>query len=265
MTKGYDVSHYQTGSLPADAEFAFIKATEGTTIADEMYATHLADARSRGLPLGHYHYVDGAAWQAEADWFLTHSDLRPGEAVALDAEGTFINTVSSVAWSGAWLDYVTAKTGAVGLLYSSDSTFDRYDWTPVTGRYGAWVARYGPHPTHPYTIWQYTDAPIDTDTTDLTQDQLRAMFAPKPTITNHIPEGVDMLVVFQAMYGCWWIIPADLSKKSFLHPNDKAGYEQLAKAAGVNLGEGAMSDDTLNRIPDVSGAAPVSVVAVPKQ
>ena len=268
MAKGYDLSHYQSGPIPGDAEFVFIKATQGTWQVDAMHDKHVADARNRGLVVGQYHYSDAGDPTTEAEYFIAHAGLEPGEAIVLDAEGVLTTRSNCVQWARAWLDHVVARTGAVGVLYASNSDLAARDWSPVTSKYHVWVARYGANPTVPYLIWQYTDSPLDTNTSPQTKDQLRARFAGLQYYTvitaNVIPKGVDMLVVFQAKFGCWWVIPADLSHKAFLHPNDKGGYEQLAKAAGVTLGEGALTDDTLNRIPDVAGAQAVAVVSIPK-
>lgn len=176
MAKGYDVSHYQAGPIPGDAEFVFVKATQGTWQVDLLHARHAADARSRGLVLGHYHYSDAGDPTAEADYFVAHADVRAGEAVVLDAEGALTRQPGCVQWALAWLDHVTARTGAVGLLYASNSDLAARDWTPVTRKYHVWAARYGAPPTVPHLIWQYTDAPLDTNTTSLTADGLRSLF-----------------------------------------------------------------------------------------
>src|SRR3954453_19425142 len=85
--QGIDVSHWQgqIGWLQVGAagfDFAFAKATEGTTYTDPTYGTNRSGGGGAGLPLGAYHFArpagtsDAAAIAsgiAQADSFLAYA------------------------------------------------------------------------------------------------------------------------------------------------------------------------------------------------
>src|SRR5687768_5676263 len=105
--QGIDVSHWQGNMNWATAynvgdRFAFIKATQGTTIVDPQFVNNRTAAKNAGLLVGFYHFAtpdsitdangDGRYDDAvaEADWFYANAAaymaagyLRP----VLDMEG----------------------------------------------------------------------------------------------------------------------------------------------------------------------------------
>src|SRR4051794_33029045 len=135
--KGIDVSHWQgqIGWLQVGAagfDFAFVKATEGTTYTDPTYGTNRSGAAAAGLRLGAYHFArpagtsDAAAIAsgiAQADSFLAYAQPRRGDLLpVLDLEKTGgLGVVRLTTWTQAFLDQVYARVGARPLIYASPS------------------------------------------------------------------------------------------------------------------------------------------------
>ena len=74
--RGVDVSHYQ-GEIDwevlssQDIDFAFLKATEGSSYVDDTYEYNCTEARKAGLAVGAYHFFsfDSAA-KTQAENFI---------------------------------------------------------------------------------------------------------------------------------------------------------------------------------------------------
>lgn len=177
MLRGIDISSWQVvrdwdAVQRSGVDFAIVKATGGTFYRNPAYAAQLAGARGAGLPVGHYHYayeaaVPGRGPEAEAAYFLAHSDVRPGEPVALDLE-------EPTAWDGAaefaerFMAAIDAALGLETLLYTYPSYItERGLGTPALAKRRLWFASYpqtpvpGPFPPAPWpwkeiTIWQWS-------------------------------------------------------------------------------------------------------------
>ena len=135
--KGIDVSHWQgqIGWLQVGAggyDFAFAKATEGTTYIDPTYVTNRAGATAAGLRLGAYHFArpvgtsDAAAIAsgiAQADYFVATAQPKRGDLLpVLDLEKTGgLGVTRLTTWTQAFLDQVYARLGAHPLVYASPS------------------------------------------------------------------------------------------------------------------------------------------------
>lgn len=177
MLKGIDISHWQAGLDIAStgAEFAIIKATQGTTFVDPSCDRHYQLAKKLGLKLGVYHYASGGDPIAEADWFVNNITGYIGEALlALDWEKTQNSRFSECAsWCIKFLNRVYERTGVRPLVYTSASVVNSHDWSKViNGNYGLWIAGWpdnrdswdipnftfsvGQWPF--YAVWQYTSS-----------------------------------------------------------------------------------------------------------
>lgn len=89
---GIDISHYQP-SMPAaqmaqnGAKFVIVKATSGASLVDDRLLQHVTEARSAGLKLGLYHWVDPIqSAPANANHFLNQINTLKPDFVALDVE-----------------------------------------------------------------------------------------------------------------------------------------------------------------------------------
>jgi GH25 family lysozyme M1 (1,4-beta-N-acetylmuramidase) len=155
--------------------FAYVKASEGTTYVDPMYATNRAGAERAGVLVGAFHYAqpdtsDGEA-AAEADQFVQTAAFRSGELLPmLDLEETNgLSPPELQAWVGSFLDRVYRRTGLRAGIYVSPSFWTTY--LNDTGSFAQngypvlWIAHWtsAASPRVPasnwggqgWTIWQY--------------------------------------------------------------------------------------------------------------
>jgi GH25 family lysozyme M1 (1,4-beta-N-acetylmuramidase) len=183
VTEGIDVSHYQnaidwTQVAAAGKRFAFMKASEGTTLVDETYSTNRAQAKAVGLYVGAYHFArpgpDLGSAVAEADYFLAMSQLEAGDLVpVLDLEDTGgLSPADLQVWVQAYLERIYERTGVHGLIYTSPTFWQNAmgdtAWFAMNGYPMVWVAHWttGPAPIVPagnwggdgWTFWQYSSS-----------------------------------------------------------------------------------------------------------
>jgi GH25 family lysozyme M1 (1,4-beta-N-acetylmuramidase) len=177
------VSHWQNEiNWPQVAasgkKFAFIKASESTTLVDEFYATNRAQAKALGMLVGAYHFArprrNAGDAIAEADYFLAMAQPVAGDLYpVLDLEVTGgLSPVELQEWVKAYLERIHERLGARGIIYTSP-TFWRNNmadtnWFAINGYRTLWVAHWtsGPSPSVPgenwggtgWTFWQYTSS-----------------------------------------------------------------------------------------------------------
>lgn len=95
--RGIDVAVYQPNIdwnvVKQHRDFAFIKATEGTSYVDPKFAQHRNGATAAGLPLGAYHYLQTSDGTAQARNFLRATNNYAGFQlpVAVDFEQGGVN------------------------------------------------------------------------------------------------------------------------------------------------------------------------------
>lgn len=149
MITGVDLSHFQGSpdfaAIKASGhDFVILKATEGTTYIDPVFATNRTAAHAAGLIVGLYHFGHGDTVAAEAAFFLkTIGALLVGEFLVLDDEVPAITP----AWAKAWNDAVYAATTVKPLDYMNRSTQNAGDWAPVVAdNDGEWLASYDGNP-----------------------------------------------------------------------------------------------------------------------
>lgn len=147
MLNGIDMASYQAGldfsKTPAD--FAIIKATEGTGYVNPDCNRAYANAKKNGVLVGLYHYANGGNPEAEADYFINSISNYIGSAVlALDWERANNPAFgkNDVAWCRAWLDRVYKRTKVRPLIYMSQSVTTAHNWQSVAKDTGLWVAQY---------------------------------------------------------------------------------------------------------------------------
>src|SRR5258706_8865445 len=159
---GADVSHYQgaSGISPSDwtqmysqgKRFAFIKASEGLTKADDAAMANNADRSTQaGLLVGVYHYPHPenrpttAGAVREADHFLAYAgtNIGPGRLrPVLDVEGSSANLSSAglTDWISAFRDEIIAHRGkgAAPIIYMNRS-FARDEVDSRLADYDLWL------------------------------------------------------------------------------------------------------------------------------
>jgi GH25 family lysozyme M1 (1,4-beta-N-acetylmuramidase) len=181
---GLDVSAAQGNvnwsTVKADgAQFAYVKATEGTYYTNPDFTQQYEGSYDVGLIRGAYAFANPSysSGTAQADYFVAHGGgwsadgkTLPGvldiEYNPYGAECYGLSQSGMVSWIRAFVNEYRAKTGRWAVIYSTADW-----WTTCTGNnsgFGSedplWLARFASSPgTLPagwgfYTIWQYADS-----------------------------------------------------------------------------------------------------------
>ncbi|MBX2928738.1 MAG: glycoside hydrolase family 25 protein [Saprospiraceae bacterium] len=164
---GIDVSHYQSrinwdtvAALPL--HFAFVKATEGATYTDSLFAMNWEAMKRIGIRRGAYHFFRPNAPPGEqARHFARTVPLEIGDLPpVLDIEITDgMPKAELVRRLQIWLDIVESTCGVKPIIYSNVHFYNRYLAGHFTG-YPLWIARYNERePTlacgSDWGFWQY--------------------------------------------------------------------------------------------------------------
>src|SRR4051794_16117487 len=190
-THGPDVARYQhprgkpidwAAAKRSGAGYAFIKATEGTSVVNAWFRKDWSGARKAGLPRGAYHFarparpLSTATAQARAFLAVAGRLDRPGDMPAvLDLESSGgLPPGELVAWAQEWVRTVQSATGRAPLLYTYRSFWrNAAANSPALNHLPLWLADYSEGhagagrpagPTRPlvggwrdWAIWQWTD------------------------------------------------------------------------------------------------------------
>ncbi|MFE2407138.1 GH25 family lysozyme [Kitasatospora sp. NPDC059408] len=177
--RGYDLSDYQSG-IPADAQFVFVKASEGSRTEQTGYSAKVAEARRRGIVLGHYHFIHCENPVAgEIDHFCrVVGDVPSTELLVLDFEpyGQPVTDAQATAAKNAWLAAVRQRYP--GHLVGTYTSVDWWHRTDDNAGDFLWIADYvqpgNPRVQAAWRFHQFTDTPLDTDVYSGTIGDLRA-------------------------------------------------------------------------------------------
>ncbi|KAH8995480.1 glycoside hydrolase family 25 protein [Lactarius akahatsu] len=167
---GCDVSNWQ-GNLnwatikSQGVQFAYIKATEGTTFIDSYFSQNYVGATNNGIIRGAYHFAhpDTSSGAAQANFFLAHGGGWSADGItlpgAIDLEGSCagLTAAQMVSWIHDFANTYHAATSSW--------------WTSCTGNnagFGStsplwiahWAASIGTLPAgwSYTTFWQYADS-----------------------------------------------------------------------------------------------------------
>lgn len=202
--KGIDVSHYD-GAIDwaavagAGIGFAFMKATEGTTLVDSALAANWKGAGAHGVVRGAYHFFHPASDAvAQADFFVATAGVpAPGDLpLTLDLEADDgLKPADVAAAARTFLARVADKSGRTPIVYTSTRFFDTVLGGPAGfDGYTLWDAQWTtacPNVPTPawsaWRFWQYSatgtvpgiagSGNVDLDEFDGTVDELRAFAA----------------------------------------------------------------------------------------
>lgn len=173
---GVDVSSYQVNVdfdelKKQDVEFAYIKATEGSSHVDESFATKWEDAKKAGVLAGAYHYFSYASsGTTQAENFIKTVGSLEGRLIpAVDMELTVEEVYNPpskedvVRGLKAFLAVVEEKYGVKPLIYSQKDYWDKY-LADDFASYPRW-ARNVFYPVwmdsgDNWLVWQYNDRGI---------------------------------------------------------------------------------------------------------
>ena len=170
---GLDLSHHQ-GEVDWDElayhhnpmfplRFVFLKATEGSDLADETFEANFRAAREHGLIRGAYHYFNPKSdAERQADFFIQHVTLEQGDlppVLDVEEQGR-LSKEELQRRVRLWLERVEAHYHVRPILYSgykfrtdclNDTLFDRYPY---------WIAHYYVDSVRyegAWLFWQHTD------------------------------------------------------------------------------------------------------------
>lgn len=170
---GIDVSRYQARiSWPAVQQmevkgiklrFAFIKATEGTSRTDPMFARNWQRSKEAGIVRGAYHFFIASRDAAkQADKFVRTVNLQRGDLPpVLDVEKTGGRSSAQIrSGVGTWLKLVEAHYGVKPIIYTNADFYTQH-LKGVFDDYPLWVAHYlqphQPRISRPWQFWQHSE------------------------------------------------------------------------------------------------------------
>jgi hypothetical protein len=208
---GIDVASYQSSTYStAGLSFVFVKATENTGYVNPHYAAQVAHGRSAGLVVGHYHFAHHGNAEAQADYFLAHAQLKPGDIIAYDWE----EAKTTQADRDAWIKRVKAKAPTYRVVLYCNKSFWRSRDTENYAADGLWIADPNspaghPDVTHSWVFHQYSEAGgIDHDVANFASVAALKSWAtalipkPKPPVVVHPKPPAK--VTYQPFPGAAW-------------------------------------------------------------
>ncbi len=169
---GIDVSHHQgqidwTAVRDSGISFAFIKATEGLSCTDPLFAANWQAAREAGIRRGAYHFFRPQLDpERQAQHFLAVLRDDPGELPpVLDVE--VLDRVSPqevITRTQQCMDVITGSLAITPILYTAASFWrDTLKNSSALSHHPLWIAQYthALSPTVPtawatWTFWQHS-------------------------------------------------------------------------------------------------------------
>jgi GH25 family lysozyme M1 (1,4-beta-N-acetylmuramidase) len=182
---GVDVSHWQgsinwTSVRNSGIEFAYIKATEGTSYKDPQFNANYTNSYYAGVIRGAYHFArpnissgaiqanylasNGGAWSADSRTLPAALDVEGNPYAGGYCYG--LSTTGMRNWIQDFLNTYRSRTGRYAVIYTTTSWWNQCtgSWTGPWGNHPLWVARWASSPgTLPagapvWSFWQYTDS-----------------------------------------------------------------------------------------------------------
>lgn len=170
--RGVDVSSYQ-GDIDWQimkengVDFAFIKASEGSTYRDKKFAKKIKNIKNTDIAAGAYHFMSfESSGEKQAENFISALDgekLNLPPVIDLELYGDYVKKPPSVSEVREILDALVAgiyeKYGVYPIIYTNPLVYSRY----VSGKYedcDIWVCDLVKKPTLPggreWKFWQYS-------------------------------------------------------------------------------------------------------------
>lgn len=173
QVRGVDVSHYQ-GDIDwellseQNIEFAYIKATEGSSYIDEMFAYNYSQATKTGLRVGAYHFFSfESSGKTQAENFI---EVVPKDENALppvidfEPYGEYLKRPTEVETVRIELGWIISDIkdyyGKRPVIYTTEKAYKWY----IAGyfdEYDIWIRNVLCRPTlsddRSWTFWQYSN------------------------------------------------------------------------------------------------------------
>jgi lysozyme len=168
-TPGIDVSGYNPGTQWGEVarggiKFTFVKATEGSSYTNKLFASDWPKAKAAGVLRGAYHYFHpGVSPVDQAKYFLkTVGPLASNDLpMMLDwEEADGVSAKQQVQNAKIWLQAVEKETGKIPIIYTSPSFWNDLGNPQGFDRYSLFIAHYNtscpevPPPWSTWTFWQ---------------------------------------------------------------------------------------------------------------
>lgn len=171
--RGVDVSSYQ-GEIDwevlaaQDIQFAFIKATEGSSFTDPYFAHNFAAARQTDLRVGAYHFFSyDSAGKTQAENFIAAVPAVDGmlpPVVDVEYYGDYEKTPPDKAAVQTQLNDMLPRLeehyGCKPILYATEKSYQQFLAGAYTD-YDLWIRSIVGEPTltdkRKWTFWQYTN------------------------------------------------------------------------------------------------------------
>ncbi|MCD7970393.1 MAG: hypothetical protein LUF87_08565 [Alistipes sp.] len=166
---GIDVSRHQANidwdqvARRNRPDFVFLKATEGTLIADPSYEKNARKLDELGILRGAYHFFGHRTpGREQAENFIKTADLSRGNLLpVLDIEKHRFMTdpEKTVKEAREFCKTVKKKYGVNPIIYCSTLFYEEYLKADFpAGEYILWLADYRGNPAHHrWTFWQHTE------------------------------------------------------------------------------------------------------------
>jgi lysozyme len=181
--EGIDLSSYQPAfdwsAVKGRISFAFLKATEGTTIRDPDFGVNWQQAKDLGIVRGAYHFAhpsNGAATEAQAFLAVVEArGLKAGDLLALDLETSDNLSPAGVSeYARNWCADVQRATGHTPVVYTF-LDFAQQGNCAGLGHYPLWIAEPSapagkPVVPQPWSTWafhQYGTTQVGSNTVDV--------------------------------------------------------------------------------------------------
>lgn len=142
--RGIDVSFYQkeidwNGLEDEGVKFAFIRATEGTTIVDERFAYNWKEAHRTDMKIGAYHFLSyNTSGETQAQNFIDTVDKKRGmmpPVIDVELSGKYLENPPTKEEMYAILDVVIEmleeEYGKIPIIYTNRNIYRKY----IAGRY----------------------------------------------------------------------------------------------------------------------------------
>jgi lysozyme len=201
--QGIDVSHFQrsvdwTAAAAAGIHFCFIKATEGDSRVDPLFAINWRSSKLAGIARGAYHFFRPAIpVTSQANLFLRTvsrldpDDLPPVLDLEAPAEWAPLPVADRAARALEWLEAVEQGLHRRPMVYLSPAFMSEVLHNDATlAGYPVWIAHYTPAatpqvpaPWKRWTFWQYAgtanaagiSTPVDLSRFNGTLDDLKRL------------------------------------------------------------------------------------------
>ncbi|KAI9459586.1 family 25 glycoside hydrolase [Russula earlei] len=156
---------------PKKVKFVYVKATEGATVQDALYAANIQGATAAGFATGAYHFFSlttSAADQA-ANFIQQVGDTYPYEmppVLDYEKDVSHSDVPNVIAAVSAWLAAVQSKWGVVPMIYTSVNYWSQLGNPPGFDQYPLWLANYNkglpalPGDWPAWAIWQYSGSGV---------------------------------------------------------------------------------------------------------